>query len=125
MKKQIFIVDHGTYPFDVMVCIGSSHEEVVKAIKKRGCKLDEEETEKLWMSGRGRTIMLRNGATILRMDKFRKKADFYPYLFHEIFHVVEFLFHKIGLKHEVETSGEAFAYQIQYLTGSILEQLNV
>jgi hypothetical protein len=123
MKKQIFIVDHGTYPFDVMVCIGRSHAEVVKSLSKRGYKLDDEETEKLWMSGKGRTIMLRNGATILRIDRFRRKADFYPFLFHEIFHAVEFLFEKIGLKHDVETSSEAFAYQIQYLTGSILEQL--
>jgi len=121
--KKMFTVNHGTYPFDVLVAIGQEHEDIVRWFKRKKIKLSEEETEKLWMSGKGRTVMLKSGATVLRVDDIKNKADFHAHLSHEIFHAVEFLFDKIGLEHNVD-AGEAFAYQIQYLTGSIYEKLN-
>ena len=120
--KKMFTVDHGTFPFDILVCIGCEHEDIISKLKKLGQKLDEEEIEKIWMEGRGRTIMLRNGQTVLRLDNIKNKVDFHATLSHEIFHAVEFLFDKIGIKHSKKSS-EAFAYQIQYLTGSIYEKL--
>ena len=119
MKKRMFIVNHGTYPFNVLVCIGNKHKEIVKFIEKRKYKLSEEEKEKLWMTGEGRTVILLGGQTIIRIDI---KKDFYPTLTHEVFHAVEFLFDKIGIKHS-DSSSEAWAYQIEYLMGSILEKL--
>ena len=125
MKNKLFIVNHGTYPFDVLVCIGISHTEICDHIeKKKGYKLSDEEFEKLEMQGNGRTIMLKNGATVLRIKNLKSKTTFYATLTHEIFHAVEFLFDRVGIKHDTETSGEAFAYQIQYLAGSIYEKLN-
>lgn len=32
--KKMFLVDQGTYPFDVLVCIGCEHAEIVKELKK-------------------------------------------------------------------------------------------
>lgn len=123
-KSKIFIVNHGTYPFDILVCIGASHQEVLDWLwKNKKIKPDEEEKEKLWMSGVGRTVMLKNGATILRIDNQKSKPDFHATIAHEVFHAVEFLFEKIGLKYNAEISGEAFAYQIQYLTESIYEKI--
>ena len=74
------------------------------------------------MTGCGRTVMLLGGQTILRLDIVKSKPDFYACLAHEVFHAVEFLFDRIGLKLS-DDSGEAFAYQMQYLTRSILEKL--
>ena len=122
IKKQNFIVDQGTYPFDIFVCIGMSDEEVYKEIDK-SYDLSEEEKESLVMSGNGRTVVLHGGQTILRMSNDIEVIDFYATLPHEVFHVVEFLFDRIGIKHDVETSGEAYAYQIQYIMGSILSKL--
>lgn len=118
----MFVVDQGTYPFDILVCIGCDHEEIVAKLKKLGTKLDEEETEKLWMSGVGRTVMIRSGQTILILKDIKNKCSFHANLFHEVFHAVEFLFDRIGIKHG-EDSSEAFAYQIGYLTRSIYEKL--
>lgn len=123
MKKQIFIVKHGSYQFDVMVCIGSSHEEVCKAIEKNGCKLSEKEKEELYMEGDGRTVILSSGQTIIRLDTLKNKSLFYSALSHEIFHAVEFLFDRVGIKYDIEKSGEAFAYQIGHLTRQIVEKL--
>lgn len=75
------------------------------------------------MEGMGRTLMLRSGQVILRLENRKRKEDFRATLSHEIFHVVEFLFYRLGIGYS-EKSSEAFAYQIEYLTGSIYEKLN-
>lgn len=118
----MFTVDQGTYPFDILVCIGCEHKEIVAKLKKLGTTLTKEADEQLWMDGAGRTIQLESGQIILRVDNVKNKVSFHSHLSHEIFHTVEFLFDKIGLKHS-ESSSEAFAYQIGYLTGSIYEKL--
>lgn len=41
------------------------------------------------------------------------------FLVHEAFHAVEFLYNKIGIKHNVE-SGEAWAYMMQYIVAEVL-----
>lgn len=122
MKKKyskMFIVNHGTYPFDILVCVNCEHKNIVKFIEKnKKYKLTDSEKEFLMMSGVGRTVMLLGGQTILRIND----AKDIPNLAHEVFHAVEFLFNKIGIKHS-DDSSEAFAYQISYLMGSILEKL--
>ena len=122
IKKQIFRVNHGTYPFDVLICIGIKHKDVVNYLNKY-TEVTEEESEALVMNGNGRAVMLEGGQTILQLNNDVNAIDFYATLAHEVFHVVEFLFQRIGIKHDYETSGEAFAYQIQYIIGSILEKI--
>ncbi len=122
--KKIFKVDHGTYPFEVLVCVGVEHQDILDWLwKKAKMKLDEEEKEKLWMEGVGRTLMFKNGFTILRIDYHKDEPTFHATLAHEIFHAVELLFDRIDIKHHPEYTSEAFAYQIQYLTGNILVNL--
>ena len=62
--------------------------------------------------------MLLGGQTIIRIDCSKD----IPTLTHEVFHAVEFLFERVGIKHSNDSS-EAFAYQIKYLMGSILEKI--
>mgnify|MGYP001560151673 FL=1 len=119
----MFVVDHGTYNFDILVCIEQEIQTIYDYIEKKAkYTLNDEEKEKLTMRGKGRTVMLEGGQTILQLNL--KKSDcFQAYLAHEVFHAVEFLFERIGLKHDPEISSEAFAYQIAYITGSIYEKL--
>ena len=120
--KQIFTVNHGTYPFDILVCISAEHKDIVRWVEKR-YKMTDEEKERLWMTGTGRTLILENGATILRVDKTKNKSDFHATLAHEIFHCVEFVFDRMGIKHDMKISGEVFAYQIGYITKQIYDKL--
>lgn len=122
MKKKIFIVDHGTYPFDILVCIGVGDEEIYKQIEKTGYRLSEKERDFIRMEGEGRTVILEGGQTVLRLALKKDAIKFYATLAHEIFHAVDMLFKRINLKLD-ENSDEAFAYQIEYLTGSIYEKL--
>ena len=57
-KSKIFIVSNGIYPFDIMVALGATHDEVLKRIKKTGYKLNQEEISALKIDSPGRTTRL-------------------------------------------------------------------
>ena len=117
MKKQIFKIDHGTFVSDVLVCIGAEDQEIISYIEKNlKYKLDDKEINAIKMDGVGRTAILSNGAMVLRLKILKYINGFHSNVAHEIFHAVEFLFENIGIKHHINYSGEAFAYQIQHLT---------
>lgn len=122
MKKNkkdslIFLVSHGSYPFDILVAIYSTDKQVKNYLKKKcNYELDEDEERGIECPGVGRTAMLSNGATVLRVEDRRSKGHFHATLAHEVFHAVEFLFNRVGIKH-CDESSEAFAYQIGYILG--------
>ncbi|MFA6096718.1 MAG: hypothetical protein WC788_03780 [Candidatus Paceibacterota bacterium] len=117
-KKQHFVISWGIYPFDVMISIGTTTEEVIKAITKLGCELSDNEKKLLEVTGRGRTVMLENGQTVIRLKSYSQSV-----LAHEIFHAVCFLFDRIGITFSSD-SDEAFAYAIEYLTREINYKIN-
>lgn len=125
IKKQFCIVDNGTYPFDIAVFIHHSHKEICDFIeKKKNYKLADDEFEILHRKGKAKTTMLRGGQTIIQIGDFNTETKFKALLAHEIFHAVEFLMEKIGSKYNID-SGETWAYQIEYITGSIYEKLTL
>ena len=113
-----FIVNHGTYPFDIMVFIDKSDEVVYKELSKH-LDLTDEDKEILKCEGNGRTVMLEAGQTVMRI---KNGKQFHETIAHEIFHAVEFLFRRIKIKLN-EDSDEAYAYQIQYITKQVYEKL--
>lgn len=125
-KTYNFIVPQGTYPFDVMVSIGETDEQLFPKLKK---KLPEEhhyaipEYASFKPTTCGRYVMFPTGASLLRLREAPINAKYMAVLAHEIFHCVEFLFDKIGIKHDIDASSEAYAYQIEYLTARIYEQI--
>lgn len=121
-KKKMFVINHGSYPFDVLFCIDTPYEEVLKELKKLGQNLTQREKEELEMQGIGRTVMLCNYQTVIQIKSLKDKNRHKANIAHEIFHAVEFLFNEIGLELRKE-SGEAFAYQIQHLTEQIYKKL--
>jgi hypothetical protein len=116
-KSRIFVVPHAGYPFDVMVAIGATDEEVFRALdKKLADPLTAEQRDLLVMRGRGRTVMLLPcGQAVLRL------VDTEPgTLAHEVFHVVHYLMDHVGIRLSFD-SHEAFAYAIGNLTARIAE----
>lgn len=105
------------YPFDVMVSFGESDEQLAKVLNKHGFDLTD--VDIAHKEGReGRCTMLHSGQTVLRLYKYPKTPVQYGYLQHEIFHAVEFVMERIGMK-LCRKSDEAYAYLIQYLTTEI------
>lgn len=121
MKKPIFLlIKNSIYPYDILVSV-STYNELIKYIEKdRKYVLSEVEKEKLEMDGVGRTVMLRGGQTIIRLESAKTSlgidiAD----LTHEIEHAVFFIFERIGIKHSID-SDEAFAYYQAYIMREVL-----
>lgn len=118
MTPKTFIVDYHLYPFDVMVSTDTL-ENVIREIERSGYKLDDEEKRHLEMDGRGRCVMLKGSATVIRLKHAPDSPANIASLSHEIFHAVVFLFDQIGIK-LCNKSDEAFAYAIEYMTREIL-----
>lgn len=129
MKDQktepcIFAVRHGGYPFDVLVAMGVTNEELAKVLDEYE-GLDKKGLKSVLLDriGAGTTVMFRCGATIIRLrDKWDASTKAHNHLAHEVFHAVHFLMMRIGMRLSRD-SDEAYAYAIGNLTEQILAQL--
>ena len=122
-KSKIFIVNWHIFPFDILVCLNCEREQVINTLRKRyNYKISPEEDEKLVMHGRGRTVMLEGGQTVLWTKLMPKRGS--GVLAHEIFHAVHFLLMMVGIKFgEDFTKDELPAYMIEYLNNQIVHNL--
>lgn len=118
MKGRCFIIEYNIYPFNVLFSFGQDDKEVIKLLKKQGVK----EPGDCSIPGNGRCIMYVEGATIVRMKNTPKTPRDYGILQHEIFHAVDFLFNRIGIRLN-ESSNEAYAYLIEYLTKEVYSRI--
>ena len=121
MKKH-FKIDYGTYPFDCLIYIGHSDEEVIKHFERNYYNLSDEEKEVLEMRGHGRAGEIKGGYFLRLEDLDIKNPNSLALMSHEIFHLVDFLLRRIGMTLS-EDSDEAYAYLIQYLTEQILKKI--
>jgi hypothetical protein len=123
-KPSCFFVEHGGYPFDVMVTIGMDLEEVRQRLEDFGVELtdDDEESFEADRLLAGRTVMLEGGQSVIALVAFDGTPVCYARLAHEVFHAVTFLMERIGMK-LCSKSDEAYAYAVAGLTESILTEL--
>ena len=120
-----FLVDLVLFPFDIMVSLGESDDELKNKLIELGSD-DMEDIGRLLnldSTVKGRTIMLKGHQTVVRMPIVPKNAFDYGILQHEIFHAVEFILYKIGITHDLDTSNELYAYMIGYVTGEVYKKL--
>lgn len=121
-----FFIDCQVYPFNVLISCGESDEELTKVLIDEGGVLESEVTEllkDLSFSGRAITHMRENGPTIIR---FRTPGDaciFMGTVAHECMHAAFMILDRCGLKHEFDTSDEAYTYLTGYLTTNVVEGL--
>ncbi len=117
--SKFISVNHGTYPFDVIIAVNKTDEEVIAHVSKL-VDLTQEEKDLMCCRGDGRSLMLPGGQTVVQV-RAHHMIKLHWVTAHELFHAVEFLFDRIGFKYSIDT-GEAFAYQIQHLTGQFYQQ---
>lgn len=123
-KSSIFTVPYVGYPFTVLVVIGANDSELADALDERGVEFDASDVEQLRLPflAKGQTVMLGCGWTVLRMAAWTGSISNRADLAHEIFHAVEFMFRRIGIK-LCAASHEAYAYAITNLTREILTRM--
>lgn len=115
-KKPSFkLLNTGTYPYDILFTIGTTTEEIQNYIKKNfKYDLDNDEVERITMTGVGRAAQLKNKAFVLWV-----KTDDVPVIAHEVFHIVEMLMITIECPLNDSTS-EPYAYLTEYIWRQII-----
>lgn len=124
MKKKSlnFIIPLTVYPFDVMVSISESDEVLFDKLKKKGVDVADTNLHVYSDTQRGRTILFKGNQTLVRMYELRDTPEWHGNLAHEIFHAVEFILERVGMKLTID-SDEAYAYLIGYITTEIYKHL--
>lgn len=116
-----FIVDCGTYPFDILIYFGDSLDDLFKDIKDKLSKADFKGLKRSKFKV-GKAIMLDTNQTVLWLREKPTTARHFGLLSHEIYHCAGFVLRAVGIEYCQETE-EAYAYLIQYLTEQIYEKL--
>jgi hypothetical protein len=126
--RKVFLIDCEVYPFDVLISIGENDKHFLNTVSK---KLPARAFEELKQADnmmtfspttQARTMMFSTGQFIIRFRKFPTTCEELGMVNHEIFHIVDMLFRKIGMPLRKESS-EAYAYLIGYLTTKFLENI--
>ena len=113
-----FVVQGTVYPFDVLFSIDQTDGKLRKTLDKilpDGTNI--EALMNLPDSCKGIAVRLSSGQYVVRLREKGVSTDVLAgNVAHEIFHVVTFLMDYVGVKFHLETSDEAYAYMIGYLT---------
>ncbi len=120
-----FIIDLHVYPFDILVSIGDTNEELKKVMLKLG--INEADVLRDVEYGHGRADGINNlyytPYGLIRMFKKGRDAEWKALLSHEISDLVFSIMKRIGMKHK-KSSREAYSYLTQYITKEIYQKLN-
>lgn len=123
IKSNNFIIPLVVYPFDVMVSIGQTDEELFKQLNKYEITAEDLENARYSDRGLGRYCLFECGASLIRVKHRPKTPNEYGTLHHEIFHVISAVMWKIGMQLKISISDEAYAYLLDYLTTEIYKKL--
>ena len=119
----MFIIDCQVYPFQILVYFGQDKKPLFKELSKYLPK-SSIETIKIFEFKRGKSIMFPTGQTLLWLNEKPNSISGLATLNHEIFHCVCFILERVGIVFS-DSSDEAFAYLIEYLTKQIYNELNI
>lgn len=122
-SPRFLIVSHAGYPFDVLVTIGATGEQILERLERYEVELSKKRRRLILKPCRvGRTIMLGSNQTLIMLAQWLDTPRDHAILAHEIFHAVTLLFGRIGIQHS-DSSDEAYAYAVEALTERILTRL--
>lgn len=119
MNRKFKVLDSGTFPFDVLLTIGTTPEEISNKLKKFGiCVLKE---ELRITNQKGKTWFGENKNGSWMVCWLRKKTnDYIPYLVHELLHATFEIMNRAGIKLS-DDSDEVFTYELENLTRQSLK----
>lgn len=129
MKKQYFIQSWGSYSNETFVCVGTTHDEIVKAMKKlklskdviREFDKEKKEHDEKWLTDDNNGMMWFNdGRSVLWFKDWKHDWGHIDTLIHECYHAVHNILHK---QKNMKDEEEACAYQLEYLVRSIRRKL--
>jgi hypothetical protein len=118
--KVNFVIPLVAFPYDVMVSFGESKIDLKKSVEKYLPDAVNEIDEIPLKNAH--TLLLSTNQLIIWLRVIPESSEDFSVLQHEIFHAVEMLLKRIGVKLS-DDSAEVYAYLIQYLTKGIYEKI--
>jgi len=119
----MFIVDCQVYPFQILVYFGQDKKPLFKELSNLLPK-SVVDTLKTLEFKVGKSVMFPTGQNLLWLNEKPTSVNGLATLNHEIFHCVCFILERVGIVYS-ESSDEAYAYLIEYLTKQIYNELNI
>jgi hypothetical protein len=121
--KQIFLIEHSVFDSQTLVAIGVTDKKLLKWIElNTNLIVDDEFKHHIKVSGEAKAVI--NGKfSMIRFNGWSGSNKDISLLSHEAFHLAEFIFDRIGVKYDIDISGEVFAYFIQSTVKQILDGL--
>ncbi len=120
---MIFLIQHKVFDSQTTVVIDESDKKIARWIEKNTTiEVCDDLLEVIKCHGLARTA-LHGSFTMIRFNEWSGTNRDISLLAHEAFHLTEFIYDRIGIKYDMEISGEAFAYFIQNTVDQILEHL--
>lgn len=99
-------------------------DSLLKDLKSWGIGITPLEVRLLDVESDGRTVPLECHRMVIRLKDEPNTPKGIGCLSHEVFHAVDFLFDKIGIKIMDDCANEAHAYLIGFLVTQALERYN-
>ena len=106
------------YPFDLMVSLGQTDEQLKASLKKYGIKWQDS----LTLDCPAHYVRLERNQPVIRMANYPITVTDYGVLQHEIFHAADQTLRYMGFK-LTNDSDEAYAYLIEYITREVYKKL--
>lgn len=118
-KSMNFIVKLNVFPFDIMISLGQSDEELKKELKKYRVVFEDD----MKLVGHGRFWMDSRNRSLIRVSEFDSSCEDFATLQHEIFHVVTHILDRMGVKFVLNKSDEVYSYLIGYVTKEVYKKV--
>ena len=127
--KGHFVVNTGVFPFDVIVSVNETREELMQFLDADRFPylqdFDKDHEGYDHPSCDAMTYGTDAGPIIMRFKRLNYGRRQMGFLAHEIFHAVEFMLHRLNVPHDVWKTSEVYAYLLQYLTEQIHENIGL
>lgn len=113
------------YPFNVILSINHTNEQLNTILRKKGIKENELELANYEEGAAKYVCFSRNNLALIRMKNLPRSAFDYGALAHETLHVVISIMRVVGMAiSDNHGSDEAYTYLMSYLTSQVFLQLN-
>ncbi len=123
-KFKSFYINHGSYPYEILVCFGGGREDILDELDGKISVEDMSflaHRDTLNLKG-GKFIGMGSGVSLIWVHSQPRSSEARGSLAHEIFHAVKWLFDFLGIYLD-DNSEEVWAYQVGYITEQIYEGL--
>ncbi|GAB4052554.1 hypothetical protein [Spirosoma litoris] len=119
-----FTLEIPIYSQDALFILGYSRSRAADLIEKHGGSVELVDYIRNLKQCKGvATQDGESGRFLIYMEDLPRKSTEHGSLVHELFHLTEQIMERVGMRHKIRYSSEAYAYLIGQLTAEVLGRL--